>query len=283
MTKSGSLSTYRLEMLDGDDLMTEKKRLGEILIEKKLVDEADINKALRAQIGGNRRLGHLLVGMKCITADQLAETLADHLGLEISDIAAKHSAEASKVLPRYLCRQYGVLPLAVKKDNLLEMAMADPCDEEAINNLEQYTGKVVMPFLAKQSEIEREIPVRVPLGVKDFFSPQFNTSLTRVGVGLCIVLLVALGSYTVGNVRLAKYGTEEIAKDSTIYKNHDLILEVKREGGLKFSGRSAFAKGYYSVRFNDKQEFLKFLDRRQADFSDKQTGWLGWAVSQKLQ
>lgn len=264
--------------------MTSRKRLGEILIENKLVDEADINKALRAQVGGNRRLGHLLVGMKCITADQLAETLAEHLELDIVDIAAQHTADASKELPRYLCKQFGVLPLVLKEnDTMIDVAMADPSDEEAIKNLERYTGKVVVPVLARQSDIDREIPVRVPLGAKDFFSPQSKTSLTRVGVGLCLVLLIALGSYTIGNVRLAKYGTEEIADGSKIYKNHDLILEVKNEGGLKFSGRSAFAKGYYSVRFNNKQELLNFLERRQADFSDKQTGWLGWAVSHKLQ
>jgi MshEN domain len=262
--------------------MVKKQRLGEILIQEGLVKQADIEQALRTQVGGNRRLGHILVRMKLISADQLVETLSSQLGLEICDFSNNTSSEASGMLPRYLCNKYSVLPLSLQGNNILEMAMADPCDEEAINNIEQYTGKVIQPLLARHSDIERAIPTRVPLSMKDFFSPQFNIALTRIGVAACLVMLLFLGGFTYRYVHETTYGTEEIADGSTVYKNHDLILEVDEKGGLKFSGRSAFAKGYYSVTFNSKQELSKFLERRQADFSEKQSGWLGWAVSKRL-
>lgn len=262
--------------------MVNKQRLGEMLIQEGLVSQADVEQALRTQVGGNRRLGHILIRMKLISADQLAETLSSQLELEICDISNNHSSDVSGLIPRYLCRRYGVLPLALKENNILEMAMADPCDEEAINNLEQYTGKVIQPLLARQSDIERAIPTRVPLSMKDFFSPQFNITLTRVGVAVCLAMLLFIGGYTYQYVHKTTYGTEEIADGSKVYKNHDLILEVDTKGALKFSGRSAFAKGYYSVTFNDKQDLDKFLERRQADFSEKQADWLSWAVSKRL-
>jgi hypothetical protein len=262
--------------------MTKKQRLGEILIQEGLVEQGDVDQALRTQVGGNRRLGHILVRMKLISADQLAETLAGQLGLEICDISSRFSSQVSGLVPRCLCRKYDVLPLAFKENNILEVAMTDPCDEEARNNLEYYTGRVILPLLARHSDIERELPIRIPLGVKDFFSPQFNTKLTRVGLGVCMVLLLVVAGTTYQYIHQTTYGVEEIVDGSKIYKNHDLILEVNNQGALKFSGRSAFAKGYYSVTFNSKQELNNFLERRKADFSEKQSGWLGWALSKRL-
>ncbi|TKB07437.1 hypothetical protein [Desulforhopalus sp. IMCC35007] len=262
--------------------MANKQRLGEILVQKGLVEEKDVKQALRTQVGGSRRLGHILVRMKIITADQLAETLSNQLGIEICDISNTFSSKVSGVLPRYLCRKYDVLPLTFQDNNILEVAMADPSDEEAIQNLEDYTGKVVQPQLAKHSDIERELPVRIPLSLKEFFSPQFTTALTRFGVGLCMAMIVVLAGVTYKYIHQTTYGIEEIVDGSKVYRNHDLILEVDRDGGLNFSGRSAFAKGYYSVEFNSKQELIGFLDRRKADFSEKQSSWLGWAVEKRL-
>jgi type IV pilus assembly protein PilB len=138
--------------------MTNKPRLGEILVQEGLVKQSDVDQALRTQVGGNRRLGHILVRMKLISADQLAETLSSQLELEICDLSNGFSSEVSGLVPRYLCRRYTVLPLDLKENNILEMAMADPCDDEAINNLEHYTGMVIQPLLARQSDIDRAIP-----------------------------------------------------------------------------------------------------------------------------
>lgn len=261
--------------------MVQKKRLGEILIDEGLVSPADIAQALRTQVGGNRRLGHIVVRMKLITADELVGVLSTQLELEIYDLSKIDSSGVSSIVPRYLCQRYTVLPLALKENNVLEMAMGDPCDEEAISNLEQYTGKVIQPLLAKQTDIERAIP-RVPLRMKDLLLPQYTVVITRVILAICLVLLAILGYVVSQYIHKATYGTEEIIDGFKVYRNYDLILEVDPGGVLKFSGRSAFAKGYYSVTFNSKEELNKFLERRQDDFSEKQADWLGWAVSEEL-
>jgi len=106
--------------------MSGKPLLGELLIQQNLVSQDIIDTALRVQVGGNRRLGHILVRMKAITADQLAETLAEQMEIPITDVSRKFSREVSKILPRHLCRQYSVIPLALKENNILELAMANP-------------------------------------------------------------------------------------------------------------------------------------------------------------
>jgi hypothetical protein len=267
--------------MSGEWVMTNKQRLGELLIQQELVSQDTIDQALRTQVSGNRRLGHILVRMKAITDDQLAETLSSQLDIPICDIASKFSPEVTGTVPRYLCRQYGVLPLALKSNNILQLAMADPADEEARNDLENYTGKVIEPYLARHSDIDREIPKRIPLGLKDFFSPRSNTRITRIGVAVCLILVVLLGSFTYQYIHNATYGTVSVAADSVIYKNHDLMLGFDNNGKINFLGRGAFAKGYYSVSFTDQVVLQAFLKSRQADLSDKQKSWIDRVIAKE--
>ena len=173
--------------------MTKKPMLGELLVTKNLVPQETVDQALKLQIGGNRRLGHILVRMKAITDDQLTETLANQLDVEITDVRTSFSPEVKKVLPRYLCNQYGVLPLSYKANNVLEVAMGNPSDQEPINAIEHYTGMVVEPRLARHSDIDREIPRFIPLSIKDFFSPKVNTMANRVIASLALACVIGLG------------------------------------------------------------------------------------------
>jgi len=147
--------------------MSSKPRLGELLVQQNLVSQETIDIALRIQIGGNRRLGHILVRMKEITDDQLAETLAQQFKTPIISIDEKFSPEVKKIIPRYLCKHYGVLPLALKTKNILQLAMSDPSDEDAISDIQQYTNKAIEPLLARQTEINKEINRRIPFSIKD--------------------------------------------------------------------------------------------------------------------
>lgn len=261
--------------------MKSKQRLGELLIEQNIVSQDIIDQALRTQIGGNRRLGHILVLMQVITEDQLVEILASQLDTSICNIADRFSPDVRNTLPRYLCRQYGVLPLALKSNNILELAMANPADEEAQDDLERYTGKVIEPYLARHSDIDREISKRIPLGWKDVFSPRSNTRLTRIGVAVCLLLVALLGGVTYRYIQSSIYGTKSVTAESTIYKNHDLMLGFDNNGKINLLGHGDFAKGYYSVSFNDQVVLQAFLKSRQGDLSDKQKSWLEWVVAKE--
>lgn len=259
--------------------MAAKMLLGELLTQQGLVEETIIHEALRVQVGGNRRLGNILVRMGALSEDQLVETLAAQLGIDITDIKLAHSPEVRKKIPRYLCRKYDVIPLTLKGNNILEVGMADPSDQQAIQDLEQYTGHVLEPRLARQSDIISGIKALVPFSLQDLFSPQASTRLTRVTVAVCFALIILVGGFTYRYITQATYGTVSRTAESTIYKNHDLMLGIDHNGKITLLGHGVFAKGYYSVSFKDMDVLRTFVASRQNDLSDQQRKWLEWAIS----
>lgn len=260
--------------------MAEKPRLGELLTQQQMVSQDVVDEALRLQAGGNRRLGHILVRMKAITDDQLAETLADQLDIKICDIDQNYSTDVKKVLPRYLCRQFGVIPLSFQDNNILEVAMADPSDQEAISNLEDYTNMAVKPQLARHSDIDREISKRIPFGIKDLLSPQASSIMTRSIAAVALVLAVGLGFYTYDYIKKAREGTVSITNDLALYHHHDLTVALDKEGVYSLQGHGAYAGGLYKASFNDVRDLTAFIERRGHELSGKQQEWLQWAVEQ---
>lgn len=263
--------------------MSNKQMLGELLVQQKFVSQETIDQALRTQVSGNRRLGSILIRMKVITDDQLAEALASQLDIALCDIDEQFSPAVRKIMPRYLCRQYSVLPLALKNNNILAVAMANPADKEAVNDIEDYTGRVVQPLLARYSDIDREISRRIPLSLQDVFSPRRSNNFTRLAVALCLVLIVLVGGATYNYIHYATYGTVSVTAEATIYKNHDLMLGVDKQGTFNLLGRAAFAESYYSVSFTDPVVLRSFLEARKKDLSDKQKSWLDWAITKAQQ
>ena len=260
--------------------MSSKPRLGELLVQQNLVSQETIDTALHIQIGGNRRLGHILVRMKEITADQLAETLAQQFKTPIISIDENFSPEVKNIIPRYLCKLYGVLPLALKPKNILQLAMSDPSDEDAISDLQQYTKKAIEPLLARQTEINKEINRRIPFSIKDFFTPQTNTWATRAMAAMTLLLVFGLGWVTYDYYYTNQYGTISTTDTHVFYKNHDLTLGVDKAGTISLQGHGAFAKGLYSVSFNNPEPLKMFIKSKKKDFSEKQRSWLKWAIKQ---
>ncbi len=252
--------------------------LGEILVEKKYVDQGIIDEALRIQVASHRRLGNILVSMKVITNDQLVDVLSDQLQTPACDIAGSFSLQVQKTIPRYLCRQYGVLPLAKKEHNVLEIAMSDPSDSEAIRDLEHYTGCAIEPCLAKNSDIEREIPKCIPLTTKDFFSPHASSLLTRIIAFMALVIVIAVGFYAYEYIRAEKHGTISVHNNVILYSNRDLTVAMDQKGKYTLQGHPEFANGLYSVSFSDQKQLAGFIARHKSELSEKQRQWLQWAI-----
>lgn len=260
--------------------MSGKPLLGKLLVQQDIVSQDIIDSALRVQVGGNRRLGHILVRMKVLSSDQLVETLAQQLDTPIVEIAEGVSPEVRKLIPRYLCQQYNILPLGLKENNILEVAMTDPSDNEAITNIERYTGKVLLTKLARHSDITRSVKKNIPLGLADFFSPYASAIATRAVAMVSLVLVIGLCIFTYNYIQEAKYGEMSVTDTHVLYKNHDLILGVDEQGKVSLLGHGAFSKGYYSVSFDNAEVMLAFIKNKAQDFSEVQRDWLYWAMQE---
>lgn len=253
-------------------------RLGDFLVDKKLTTPDKIEEALRKQVGGGRKLGYILVKMNVISADKMAEALSEHLGVPIVDINEKFSPEVKKVLPRYLCKKYGVLPLSFQKNNTLELAMSDPMDEDTIMDIEHYTRMAVQPHLARHSDIEKSRS-NITFSIKDLFNSETKILSTGVVGLIALLLLIPLGVFTFNYVQKERYGTVSQTATHTLYKHHDLILGVDQVGKVSLLGHGAFSDGYYSVAFENSSFLKSFLQTKEKDFSEKQMTWLDWAIS----
>lgn len=258
--------------------MATKKRLGDLLLEANLVTKDDLDKALRLQVGGNRRLGYLLIKMGFISEEQLHSVLAQQMDLPIADIERDFSPDVRKILPRYLCQKYSILPLMLGENNTLTAAMVDPSDFEAVSDIEKYTGKVIRPVLASKTTIFDGIRSKIPWTLKDLFNAQTSSKLTAAVAALALVLVaITIVQYNQERMK-EKYGTVTSTPQSITYENLELILGFDDKNKISLLGRGAHSMGYYSVTFSDTQALEKFVESKRDGFSAKQLEWLQWAM-----
>ena len=259
--------------------MASTKRLGDLLLESGLITRDELNKALKLQVGGNRRLGYLLIKMGCIDEEQLQAVLTEQLDLERVDIDTAFDPAVKRILPRYLCRKYNVIPLSLGDHNTLKVAMTDPSDDEAVRDIEAYTGKVVQPGLAPHSAIEAAIRRLIPWSLRDLFNPLSSQKLTALATAIALVLIsVTIMQYNRDRQR-ALYGTRKVVNNGIVYQNHELLVEFDKSGKASLQGHGAYAAGPYSITFNDINGLKEFIRHKQNDFSADQRQWLRWALN----
>lgn len=105
--------------------------------------------------------------------------------------------------------------------------------------------------------------------------------MTKIGVSICLILILLVGNFTYKYIQTAKYGTLSVTSESTIYKNHDLMVGFDDSGKINLLGHGAFARGYYSVSFTNPEAFQAFLANRKSDLSDDQKSWLNWVLKEE--
>jgi len=132
----------------------QRRRLGEILIERGKLDAAGLDRALRVQQESGEKLGALLVTLALCAQRDVAEALALQLGLPLVDTAGypEFPILEERISPRFL-REARALP--VKEDeHELALAMADPTDAYTIGAFRMVTGREVRPLVAIPSELD---------------------------------------------------------------------------------------------------------------------------------
>ena len=140
---------------DPKDAAPARKRIGEILIERGKLDVAGLDRALRLQAeSGGERLGALLVTLGVCAQRDVAEALAQQLGLPLADAATypEFPILEERVSARFL-RDSRALPVREDEAELV-LAMADPTDDYTINAFEMVTGRAVRPIVAIPTELE---------------------------------------------------------------------------------------------------------------------------------
>jgi type IV pilus assembly protein PilB len=134
-----------------------RKRLGEMLVEAGKITQEQLEKALAAQKRTGERLGRVLVQQKMITEGVLLKVLEANLGIPLVDLSATPpDKEAARLIPMSLAERHHVIPVR-KNGNRLTVAMADPTNFFAIDDLRMVTQSEIDPVMASEEDIRKAI------------------------------------------------------------------------------------------------------------------------------
>ncbi len=135
-----------------------KVRLGDILIQKEMITAEQLSKALEDQKKKpGIMLGEMLVSLGYVDQKQINEALCEHLNIEFVDMNSFEPTErVMALLDEDIMRKYTLVPMDFDKNNagVLKVAMADPMNILAMDDVNIITGRQVMPFLADSSAIK---------------------------------------------------------------------------------------------------------------------------------
>ncbi len=134
-----------------------RKKIGDILIEKGLISEAELKSALDEQKKTGHKVGQILVERGLITEDQLLETLSERLKIpKISLESLVIDPRIVSLVPVEVARRFGLMPV-FKIGNTLTIAMSDPLNIIAIEELSYLTKCEIKRVVGSHSEISDAI------------------------------------------------------------------------------------------------------------------------------
>ena len=127
-------------------------RLGDLLVKMGALTPGDLDWALREQKADGRRLGEILLAHQKVTPEQMATALAHRLGVERADLRAPDPGVQEMIEARTQ-RRYSAVPLRLDPQGRLVVAMADPQNVLAVDDLRILCGRDIRPVLALPEEV----------------------------------------------------------------------------------------------------------------------------------
>ncbi len=144
----------------------EQRKLGQILVERKIITPQQLDEAIQEQkIRGAGFIGEILVSRGVTTEEQIATTLSEQLGFAFVDLSTiSIEPKALELVPKDICLKFIAIPLYLVQNTLTE-AMANPLDIKAIDEIQNISKFRVKPVFACPTAIRNTIekPYRKPV------------------------------------------------------------------------------------------------------------------------
>ena len=135
-------------------------RLGDLLIKQNVLTEEELKKALELQKGSGKKIGEVLVDNGFITEEMIVRALQMQLGLKVVQLAGVTiPKEVRGMVSVDLLKKYTCIPFELDpyNANILHLAMADPMDMMAIDDISIVTNLQVEPYIATTRDIRTAI------------------------------------------------------------------------------------------------------------------------------
>ncbi len=133
------------------------KRLGDLLIDQKLITEDQLKEALAYQKQNGGRLGSLLVQMKFVTDEQISKALGKQYNVPVVDFNNIQIDDMTlNIITPQMAQKFQVIPIKREGKNLY-LAMANPVDVYTMEDIKFATGYNVIPMVASENIISEAI------------------------------------------------------------------------------------------------------------------------------
>ncbi len=132
-------------------------RLGEVLVKAGKISRKDLDQALAVQKKDGGRLGAALTKLGLVEENELVDLLSQQLGVPAINLDQVEIDEAVlKVIPADIARKYTILPVS-KSGAKVTLAMTDPTNVFAMDDIKFMTGYNVEPVVASEASLRRAI------------------------------------------------------------------------------------------------------------------------------
>lgn len=211
-----------------------RERIGELLVKSGLIDGEQLEVALERQRQFGGKIGQVLVEQLIVNEEQLADTLADQKGLERVSLANYPiDRDVVAIIPERVARRRLVVPLK-HEDGFIVVAVADPLDLEAIDEVELRSGLKAHVVVATESQIHYAIDKY--MASQDAFQDVVDSSAQGVGAEDGVDEAIAAGA-DVPVVRLVNQLIREAVNDraSDIHiepMGKDVVVRYRVDGVL---------------------------------------------------
>jgi type IV pilus assembly protein PilB len=134
------------------------KRLGDLLLEKKLITEETLATAITEQKRSGQLIGTTLIKMGLIAEEALLSLLQEQLSLPLVDLrAVVVDEQVLACIREELAKKYLAIPIEIEGRSTLVVAMADPLNVAALEDLRFHSGMFIKPVLASPTQIQEAI------------------------------------------------------------------------------------------------------------------------------
>ena len=138
------------------DFKRKKMRLGDVLVQNGVITEEDLQRGLERQKGSGRKLGETLVDEGITTEENIARALSNQLHYDMVDLQNIEIAqEVLDLVPANVLKKHRAIPIEYSPDNMnvLRVAMSDPMDIGAMDDINIITNLQVEPVVSTMGSV----------------------------------------------------------------------------------------------------------------------------------
>lgn len=187
----------------------DKRRMGDLLLEAGMITQSQLNLAIETQQSTGKKLGQVLAEKGWVTEQAILEVLEFQLGIPHVDLTRyRLDPQVTSLINETLAKRHMMIPLRREK-NTLQVAMSDPLNIYAIDDLRLITKMEIIPLIATPTDISRTIDRVYGAGRTQKIAEQFKVE----------------SSNSKATVKKERDLTVEDITDSPIVKFVDTVLE----------------------------------------------------------